>query len=166
MAKLAPQQLAKRRLAAHERYMAQYTPEEHAQRAALLEKLEAVIERGGYTRKDQHITAEQRLAKLRADAELQAEIDACPKPQPVFVYFVRATESGRIKIGKARDVERRLAGIRTGCSEPLELMGWVDGGVHREDAVHSMFRADREHGEWFRPSAALLAFIREHATNG
>jgi hypothetical protein len=46
------------------------------------------------------------------------------------------------------------------------LLGSVSERVHKESDLHARFAADRLHGEWFRPSDAILAFIRENATNG
>jgi hypothetical protein len=82
-------------------------------------------------------------------------------PKPTNIYFVRAGLSGLIKIGKAVDVARRLKTLRTGSSEPLELLGSTpdtSGGL-LERAIHRDFAADRARGEWFNPTPALLAYI-------
>lgn len=78
-----------------------------------------------------------------------------------FVYFVQGAITGMVKIGIARSPKRRLLAIRTDCSEPVELVGLIDApdAAQMEAALHRQFAADRSHGEWFRPSPALLDHI-------
>jgi hypothetical protein len=69
-----------------------------------------------------------------------------------LVYVIQAAESGRIKIGVARDPYRRLAELQVGSPEQLELIGVAPGGRKRELELHAELRHDRLHGEWFELS--------------
>lgn len=76
----------------------------------------------------------------------------------VFVYFV-GSKGGPIKIGKARNVKSRLAGLNTSSPEPLDLLGVMFGVDQLEKALHARFAHLRMHGEWFRRDQELLEFI-------
>lgn len=83
------------------------------------------------------------------------------------VYFVRALKLGLIKIGQTDCALTRLGNMQTGSPDRLELLGVIIGGdaVAVERSLHRRFARSRLHGEWFRPSEALLAYIAEHATS-
>lgn len=76
-------------------------------------------------------------------------------------YFIQAS-AGPIKIGRTTNVSERLATLSSASHEPLTLLGTVEGNLETE--CHTRFGEHRIRGEWFRPSAALLAFISEHCT--
>jgi hypothetical protein len=78
-----------------------------------------------------------------------------------YVYFVRCSASGLIKIGySASHPDRRLCGLRGASATRLEPIGYIPGDRSTEGRIHAMFAADRDHGEWFRPSDRLLYFVR------
>jgi len=85
-----------------------------------------------------------------------------------YVYFIRNSGTGNIKIGKADNPDRRLRTLQTATPSPLELMVTirvtrnvfaVEGDLHRRFA-HLRFE---EGGgtEWFRPGTDLLAFVED-----
>lgn len=76
-----------------------------------------------------------------------------------LVYFIRATESGRIKIGIAKDPTRRLMTLQIGCPEPLILLGAVEGGRRMEMRLHADLHHDRIRGEWFRDTDHVIRVI-------
>lgn len=83
---------------------------------------------------------------------------ASPKRGEVYVYFVHAPDSGRVKIGRAADVRRRLAVLQTGSPEALRLLAATldKSGGELERDFQRMFAADRLKGEWFKASEPLL----------
>lgn len=77
------------------------------------------------------------------------------------VYFIqKANKEGLIKIGKSKDVSRRLMEIRHLSSDLVTCLLEIDGYGEEEKILHKVFAKDRVHGEWFRPSPALLEFIK------
>lgn len=78
------------------------------------------------------------------------------------VYFIQsASGSGPIKIGKARDVTRRLASLQTGNHDKLHVIGVIEnGGGDLERSLHEQFAKYRLHGEWFSPADELIEYIR------
>lgn len=81
------------------------------------------------------------------------------------VYFLRAKDNSQlIKIGKAKNVERRVAELQTGCHVPLVLMGSLPlhsekHAEHIEERIHRHFRRYRVRGEWYRSAKPLREFI-------
>lgn len=74
------------------------------------------------------------------------------------VYVVVCSD--RIKIGKSTNVAARFRDLRAMNGADIALMGWFPGEyTERESALHLALADDRLHGEWFRLTAAVLAFI-------
>lgn len=88
------------------------------------------------------------------------------------VYFIRATESNRVKIGVATNPLQRLADLQVGSPEILELIGTVPGGRKLEERLHRALESDRVHGEWFELTDRVILAIgdllgwRQHRING
>jgi hypothetical protein len=74
------------------------------------------------------------------------------------VYFVGG-DVGAIKIGLARDVEKRLAEIQAHSPIPVSALAITEGGRGVELAYHRQFAAHRLHGEWFERHPDILAEI-------
>ncbi len=74
-------------------------------------------------------------------------------------YFIEAVGLDKIKIGRARDVAKRLATLQTGSAVPLKLLATTDTIPERE--LHRRFRSQRISGEWFRKCDEILALIDE-----
>jgi hypothetical protein len=65
------------------------------------------------------------------------------------IYAIQATTGGLIKLGYARDVMARLGRIQTMCPVPLKVIWHKSGTSSDEQALHTHFAAQRQHGEWF-----------------
>lgn len=76
-----------------------------------------------------------------------------------FVYFIFAPRLGLIKIGLAGDVDARLRNLQIATGDSLYLLGSLAGESAVEKTLHRRFKADRIRGEWFLPSADLLAIV-------
>lgn len=84
-----------------------------------------------------------------------------------LVYFLRAGDDGPIKIGfTSGPVAKRIGEIQVGCPWPLCLIGTVHGERQHETWLHRRFRAISLSGEWFSPSADLLAAIEQMVAPG
>lgn len=74
-----------------------------------------------------------------------------PKPKKdvsePHTYLVGAVGSAIVKIGYSSDPKKRLAALRTGHYEDLQLL-WVQTGYYERD-LHKHFGAYRIRGEWF-----------------
>lgn len=77
-----------------------------------------------------------------------------------WVYFIRATESGWIKIGyTAGDPLVRMAALQTGNHEALELIVAIRAPQAKEKELHRRFAAHNTRGEWFKPDPLLIGFV-------
>lgn len=79
-----------------------------------------------------------------------------------WIYFIRGTTNGLIKIGFTEgSVESRIKALQTGCPERLEIVGSVRGTRNLEIDLHKRFAAHRQTGEWFSPADELLRHISD-----
>lgn len=86
--------------------------------------------------------------------------------QAHFIYFILNEDSKAIKIGRAKDLARRMKSLQTSSPVELKLLKTiqVEGGEAAqalESSLHQQFRELRLAGEWFRAEAALLDYIRQ-----
>jgi predicted GIY-YIG superfamily endonuclease len=84
--------------------------------------------------------------------------------QTHFVYFISNEDSNAIKIGIARNVQKRMMSLQTSSPAKLKLMKslQVDGSEEaqkQERLLHQQFSAIRLNGEWFKADTVLLEFI-------
>ncbi len=84
--------------------------------------------------------------------------------QAHFVYFILNQDSNAIKIGKAKDLVKRMKSLQTSSPVKLKLIEsvQVEGGEEAqqlEQSLHQQFREIRLAGEWFKAEARLLEYI-------
>ena len=72
-----------------------------------------------------------------------------PSPQPniVHTYFILNPDLRHVKIGKSRDVEKRLKMLQTSTGSRLYFIGSVDSD--QESRLHDHLSKHRILGEWF-----------------
>lgn len=75
------------------------------------------------------------------------------------VYFIQAGSDGPIKIGCARDVIKRRGQLQISHPSALRILLTIPGNQALEAELHVKFAAAHVRGEWFSPTAELLAFI-------
>lgn len=100
-----------------------------------------------------------REAEIRREAAMKLRQLTAPKPrfassnQPeaTFTYLVGVAGSEHVKIGYAKEPEKRVAYLQTGSPMELTLL-WAEEGVY-EALLHREFHAYRVRGEWFDFSA-------------
>jgi hypothetical protein len=74
------------------------------------------------------------------------------------VYFVGG-EEGPIKIGFSANLHARIRALKNSSSAPIRLLAATPGGRDLERDYHDRFAADRQHGEWFVRTPAIIAEI-------
>ena len=72
------------------------------------------------------------------------------------VYFIRASDSGAVKIGFARDIGKRQKTLQASTPEKLNLIRQVEGDHKVEAWFHRYFAIARLHGEWFDYTGDML----------
>jgi hypothetical protein len=81
------------------------------------------------------------------------------------VYFLRDPGTGLVKIGTTRKLPARVRRIEWELRRGMELLLAFPGDYRVEHAIHRLLDAERERGEWFRPTARVMdaiAYWREH----
>lgn len=79
-----------------------------------------------------------------------------------FIYFVSYLK-GPIKIGKTRDLKKRIASLQTAHPYPLEVLGFLQTGDETlEGVLHQKFSRYKLNGEWFDRSDEILHYIRDN----
>jgi hypothetical protein len=82
------------------------------------------------------------------------------------VYFIRRRDGeGPIKIGFSTQSWARLGVLDCASPYPLQMLATLAGPKEMEFRFHHQFFGDHLRGEWFNPSAGLLAAI-EAIRNG
>ena len=86
--------------------------------------------------------------------------------QAHFIYFVFNADSNAIKIGRAKNVSKRLQALQTSSPAALELLKAIPveglpAAQALEQALHQQFQSLRLNGEWFRADAALRQYIEK-----
>jgi hypothetical protein len=76
------------------------------------------------------------------------------------VYFL-LDGSECVKIGFAKDIERRINTIRAGSSRPLRTLATVPAARSFEGYLHSIFKRYRRHGEWFEITGNIAGLVND-----
>lgn len=84
-----------------------------------------------------------------------------------FIYFIINPDSQAIKIGKAKNVFKRLKDLQTGSPAELKLLKIIDVRAgkearEREEQFHQKFQHLRLIGEWFRYDGDLQHFLQNN----
>lgn len=75
----------------------------------------------------------------------------------MYVYAIRESETGRIKIGISRDPEQRLKQLQTGNSQTLVLVAYqkAENRYQDESRAHKDNQGHHVRGEWFTSRAQI-----------
>lgn len=75
-------------------------------------------------------------------------------------YIIGTTDNKFIKIGKSKNIEKRLTGIQVGCPLELQILAWYPD-IDMEDHLHELFQDVRVRGDWFFACPKVDKFIYE-----
>lgn len=76
-----------------------------------------------------------------------------------FVYFIGADDLEYVKIGRSKDVYKRLDGIQTSIPHDLKILLMIPGDKKAERAAHIRFEKYRKRGEWFVKAGPIERYI-------
>lgn len=88
-----------------------------------------------------------------------------------FIYFVLNQDSNAIKIGRTKNVKKRLRTLQTASPAKLKLIksirveGSAADAQKLEQSLHKQFNDFRLSGEWFEASDSLLDYISRLETS-
>ncbi|MGB3493863.1 MAG: GIY-YIG nuclease family protein [Elainellaceae cyanobacterium] len=83
-----------------------------------------------------------------------------------FVYFILNEDCQAIKIGRAKDLNKRIQALQTASPVFLKLLKSVQLSSEKESheleqSLHKRFSDFRMQGEWFRSEAELLEYVTQ-----
>jgi hypothetical protein len=78
-----------------------------------------------------------------------------------YVYFLRISENGPIKIGFTKRLRERLSKVQVDNPFFVKLIAVTKGGRKEEYQLHQKFAKYRLYGEWFDPAEELLRYIEQ-----
>lgn len=124
------------------------------------------------------VTAIDAVEKL-LDAEIAMASGNIPKYTPeekivlakavmgtTWIYFIACPENGLVKIGQAKNIEKRLSSLRTSSPVEIRLAAAVRFVPECEQWMHAAFRHLRVKGEWFRAEPELIEMMRTARDSG
>lgn len=78
------------------------------------------------------------------------------------IYFIRAGDSGNIKIGyTSGSAQNRMRQLQTGNIFDLELLGTIPGEMRDEKSMHEVLSDYSLRGEWFRPDPEFIELVNK-----
>lgn len=109
-------------------------------------------------------TMRQKEHRLRRRDQIRSGLD--PSQRETVIYFIQSEHGGEIKIGRADDVAKRLAGLQTSRPDKLLILAAAPGSTQQERELHDRFAAHRVKGEWFSPVAELMQLVADVVSRG
>jgi hypothetical protein len=80
------------------------------------------------------------------------------KEERVHTYFILCEGTNFIKIGKTKDIKKRIEMLQTGLPQKLRLVASVREDI--ENKLHKRFAHLRHNGEWFQFTQEIKNFIK------
>lgn len=80
-----------------------------------------------------------------------------------YIYLIRESFQGLVKIGIATDLYARMVAMEASCPQELELISYVVSSNAKviEGYIHQRFSEKRYKGEWFRLDSQDVALVLE-----
>lgn len=76
------------------------------------------------------------------------------------VYFLSESGRGAIKIGRTRDLQKRIWSIQASTPWRIELVAKVSADRRLESYLKYLFRSAQIRGEWFKATDDLIACVK------
>lgn len=110
-----------------------------------------------------------RFCKKHLEESFQGRKLACKEQSDkTYIYAIGTPEGEYVKIGRAKDVNRRVAQLQSSNPDELMVLGAFIGRDYIETILHIAFEDYRHRGEWFRraaPVEGLIDYMKRGATS-
>lgn len=108
---------------------------------------------------DGPVSSVRLMAEHRKARNIVKQTKTLPQQRKCYIYFIGTPSGHAIKIGRAEDIQRRIAHLQIAHPEPLSLLAAIEGNAATERAYHKQFREHKMSGEWFASHPDILAEI-------
>lgn len=95
-----------------------------------------------------------------------AQLDGMPSGVDLSVVYAIGVVDGLTKFGTTTNLRKRFAALQTSSPVLLTCFGWFPGGPSDERIIHDLFAPERMHGEWFRRTPDVAAFLADFSAAG
>jgi hypothetical protein len=82
--------------------------------------------------------------------------EALRRHEPIYVYLIQQGTHGPVKIGLAKNPQKRLATLQQANPTKLHGIAAWRGLPFEEAMLHEEFADQRIRGEWFKPTPEIL----------
>lgn len=103
--------------------------------------------------------------QLERDGEIEVWRGSSGGDKIQHTYIIRGQLTGRFKVGKAKDVAKRVKDMQVGSPDTLEVVVVLEG-ARWEKVLHCRLKAHHSHGEWFEwndGSAEIVSAVIKEA---
>ena len=80
-----------------------------------------------------------------------------------WIYFIRAEDTLKVKIGFAKDVGKRMESLQSGNPGELSLIAKTTATLGEEKELHDILKRERPdlhvRGEWYHPALDLFGLM-------
>jgi hypothetical protein len=76
------------------------------------------------------------------------------------LYLILDTSSKKLKIGRSKNVQKRIKQLQTSNSGSLSILFTLKGEGFREEYVHRMFSHLNTNGEWFEYDNCIIDYFK------
>jgi hypothetical protein len=77
-----------------------------------------------------------------------------------MIYLI--SDGDRLKIGKSKHPQKRLAQLQTACGLKLRLIAVFNVPDYYEKRLHNMLRFNRAKNEWFKLDNETFTWVQEY----
>lgn len=76
----------------------------------------------------------------------------------MYIYLILSLESGQVKIGKTKDINKRINSLQTGNGGNLKIIDYFESNYSNklEKYLHNIFSHENTVGEWFTLSVSEI----------
>lgn len=108
--------------------------------------------------KDYRADQKEPVRSRRSQGEF-AQVLAKATHGAVTIYVIRSGSEGPVKIGKTRDLPKRLDSLQTASPKKLEVLALIEAPPELETQLHAYLDEYRMEGEWFKPHSDVMEAV-------
>ena len=104
------------------------------------------------------LDSEAREEEMRKWFELKKTPKKCVKDD---LYLILDESSKKLKIGRSKNVNKRLRQLQTSNSGVLSILFTIKGMGYREESVHKKFAHLHINGEWYEYDKSIIDYFKK-----
>lgn len=98
---------------------------------------------------------------VHRDIETTIKADVPKKASKVYLYLMKSSLTGLLKIGISQNPKRRKRNLETAQGGEIDILFLTAGSQALEKSIHKMFDKYRKDGEWFDYSEDIILYFED-----